>query len=62
MPIKWTHCPTCMTQQDHYHVPGIGWVCDGCKFMNPNLRFGPSLERIVEKHVEKEVQTSKDQN
>lgn len=56
---RWTHCPTCMTQQDHKYVPGTGWVCENCNFTNPNLRCGPSLERIVEKYATKN-QTSED--
>lgn len=62
MSVKWTHCPTCMNQQDHTYTPGYGWVCTNCKFMNPNLRFGPSIERIAEKHVKEKIQTSEDQS
>lgn len=51
---KWTHCPTCLTQQDHTYIPGEGWICDKCKLVNPNLRIGPEIQVIAYEYSEKE--------
>ena len=36
--VVWSWCPNrCMDSQDHFYVPGKGWICMNCKMVNHTM-------------------------